>query len=101
MRKLDTCENIFNRMCRITDSKNGVEFAEKMGKSKQAVYQALRKDTLPPSWPIEVACLKGCSVDWLLFGDNANLVPPDKVLVDKELFEKIALILGEIEMSEM
>lgn len=101
MRQIDTSQAIFSRMCEATHSRNAAEFAEKMGKTRQAVYQALRKGVVPSGWTVEVACLTGCSVDWLLFGQENAGVPSDKVLVDRMLFEKLSVILEEIEKSEL
>jgi len=65
---------IFAKMLDVTEVKNAAELAEMLGKSKQAAYAAIKKDKVPAGWATEVACLTGCSLDWLIFGDGEQQV---------------------------
>jgi len=93
MREIDDFRSIYDRMILATKSCSAADFAKKMGKTKQAINQALTKGKIPDSWSIEVACLTGCSIDWLVFGKTEYQKKVDALF---DMSEKSAKMASEL-----
>lgn len=63
-----TWEAILQRLMDATNSPTDATLATRLGISAQAVYNARKKQQIPPIWVFEVAKTFDVSADWLFFG---------------------------------
>lgn len=63
-----TWETTLQRLMEATNSPNDAALATRLGISAQAVYNARKKQQIPPAWVFEAAKTFSVSADWLFFG---------------------------------
>lgn len=75
-----TWETTLQRLMEATNSPNDAALATRLGISAQAVYNARKKQQIPPAWVFEAAKTFSVSADWLFFGDDSGQknVPSEK-----------------------
>lgn len=65
-----TWEATLQRLMEATNSPNDAALATRLGISAQAVYNARKKQQIPPAWVFEAAKTFSVSTDWLFFGEE-------------------------------
>lgn len=60
------------RLMEATNSPNDATLATRLGISAQAVYNARKKQQIPPAWVFETAKTFSVSTDWLFFGEESG-----------------------------
>ena len=63
-----TTGGILERLIIGAGTKNEPGLAIALGISAQSIYNAKKKDKIPPAWGIEIAKTFGVSSDWIFFG---------------------------------
>ena len=63
-----TWESILQRLMEASNSPNETILSTRLGLSAQAVYNARKKQQIPPAWVFEISKTFGVSADWLFFG---------------------------------
>lgn len=63
-----TTDDILERLIIGAGTKNEPGLAIALGISAQSIYNAKKKDKIPPAWGIEIAKTFGVSLDWIFFG---------------------------------
>lgn len=63
-----TTDGILERLIIGAGTKNEPGLAIALGISAQSIYNAKKKEKIPPAWGIEIAKTFGVSLDWIFFG---------------------------------
>lgn len=63
-----TPDGLLERLIIGAGAKNESGLAIALGISTQSIYNAKKKDKIPPAWGVEIAKTFGVSLDWLFFG---------------------------------
>ena len=66
--KDETWESVLQRMMQASNSSNESVLASRLGISAQSVYNARKKQQIPPAWVLEIAKTFNVTTDWLFFG---------------------------------
>ena len=66
--KDETWEAVLQRMMQVSNSSNESVLASRLGLSAQSVYNARKKQQIPPAWVLEIAKTFNVTTDWLFFG---------------------------------
>lgn len=66
--KDETWESVLQRMMQVSNSSNESVLASRLGLSAQSVYNARKKQQIPPAWVLEIAKTFNVTTDWLFFG---------------------------------
>lgn len=90
-----------SRLYEATGANTDKEFAEKIGISAQAVYEAKRRNKIPDAW-IKIAAEKtGISADWLFFARGPKRLTEQENLEKNVLGKEILLkALEDLEEAE-
>lgn len=63
-----TTDGVLERLIIGAGTKNEPGLAIALGISAQSIYNAKKKNKIPPAWGIEIAKTFGVSLDWIFFG---------------------------------
>ncbi|NCU32709.1 MAG: hypothetical protein EOM23_07250 [Candidatus Moranbacteria bacterium] len=96
-------KNKLSRLFEATGANTDKEFAEKIGISPQAVYEAKRRNKIPDAWIKITAEKTGISADWLFFARGPKrLTEQEHLEEEKKMLEKEILLkaLEDLEEAE-
>lgn len=83
-----TFDEILERLVLASGAQNEIGLATFLGISAQSIYNAKKKNGIPPAWGIEVAKTFTVSWDWIFFGTGCMYTEEDKQIVLDELCKK-------------
>ena len=68
MQSATTPDDIVGRLVLASGAKNELGLAAFLGISAQSIYNARKKNKIPPAWGVEIAKTFNVSSDWIFFG---------------------------------
>lgn len=67
-----TFDAVLERMKEVTGVKSDTAFAKSLGLNQSSVSGAKERQSIPPTWAIQIAEKYGVSLDWLMFGEGSK-----------------------------